>query len=358
MPLLLALPQSGTGQIYDHNGDLLHTTPGTAAAGDVLSSIVATASSEYCGAARNGSTLLLTDSSDYSATIYLVDEATGASLGTVSTIDPSDFGLGYDSLRNLYITTNASSDIVSTFNSAGTLVSVWPAPGSGPVGASYDAGRDVYWITDWVSDTVSSVNPVTGATITTFSLGAFGCTRSAGTGFNLAHDQIIVGGRDQGMVFVMDASTGALVRSFIGQISSSNDPRGLASSSGGDIWQTGQMTNVVYELDLDNGPSGPVLSATGLVGGGLATIMVTNATAGGGVLIGYSLTGAGPTNTPFGTVSLSAPISQLPALTADSSGVTSLTTGVPPRGSGLTLYMHGVDLASGQLTNAIAELIL
>jgi hypothetical protein len=105
-------------------------------------------------------------------------------------------------------------------------------------------------------------------------------------------------------------------------------------------------------------PGGPSYTITGLVGGGTATLTVTNATAGGGVLIGYSLTGAGPTNTPFGPVDLSAPITQLPTLTADGAGVATMSTGVPARASGFTVYSQAADLSSGLLTNSLAEVVL
>ena len=104
-----------------------------------------------------------------------------------------------------------------------------------------------------------------------------------------------------------------------------------------------------------SGSGAPVYSATGLVGGGTATLTVTGATAGGGVLLGYSLTGAGPTNTPFGPVDMSAPITTLPTLTADGAGMASMTTGVPTRASGFTVYTQGADLTSGVLTNSLAE---
>lgn len=106
------------------------------------------------------------------------------------------------------------------------------------------------------------------------------------------------------------------------------------------------------------GPSGPSYAITGLVGGGTATLAVTNATAGGAVLLGYSLTGAGPTMTPFGPVDMSPPISQLPTLTADAQGFASMSTGVPSRASGFTLYTQGADLTTGSLTNSLAEFIL
>lgn len=109
---------------------------------------------------------------------------------------------------------------------------------------------------------------------------------------------------------------------------------------------------------LSTGPSGPSYTITGLVGGGTATLTVTNATPGGSVLIGYSLTGAGPTNTPFGPVDMSTPITQLPTLTADGAGVASMSTVVPGRASGFTVYSQAADLTSGVLSNSLAELVL
>jgi len=99
-------------------------------------------------------------------------------------------------------------------------------------------------------------------------------------------------------------------------------------------------------------------SITGLAGGGTATLTVAGATPSGGVLIGYSLAGAGPTMTPFGLVDMSMPISQLPTLTANGSGTASMTTGIPAQASGVTLYTQAADLSSSALTNSLAEVIL
>jgi hypothetical protein len=113
------------------------------------------------------------------------------------------------------------------------------------------------------------------------------------------------------------------------------------------------------DVSINGGCGGSlVYSIVGLTGGGTATLTVTGATAGGGVLVGYSLTGAGPTMTPFGMVDMSMPITQLPTLTADAAGVASLSTGIPGRATGFTLYSQGADLASGALTNSLAEPIL
>lgn len=113
--------------------------------------------------------------------------------------------------------------------------------------------------------------------------------------------------------------------------------------------------NILTYLD---GPGGPTYTITGLVGGGTATLTVTNATAGGSVLIGYSLAGAGPTNTAFGPVDMSQPITRLATLTANGSGVATMTSGVPSGATGLTIFTQAADLASGILTNSLAEVVL
>jgi hypothetical protein len=123
----------------------------------------------------------------------------------------------------------------------------------------------------------------------------------------------------------------------------------------GDWAQEWWVDNIVID---GGGSGGPVYSATGLVGGGTATLTVTGATASGSVLIGYSLTGAGPTATPFGMVDMSMPITQLPTLTADAAGTASMSTGVPGRASGFTVYTQAADLGTGTLTNSLAEAIL
>lgn len=111
-------------------------------------------------------------------------------------------------------------------------------------------------------------------------------------------------------------------------------------------------------IHYDTGAGGPVLSTSGLVGGATTTLSVAGATPAGAVLIGYSLTGAGPTSTPFGMVDMSMPINQLPTLTADAAGLASMSTGVPGQASGFTVYMQAADLTTGTLTNSLAEVVL
>ncbi|PCJ53848.1 MAG: hypothetical protein COA70_06680 [Planctomycetota bacterium] len=124
----------------------------------------------------------------------------------------------------------------------------------------------------------------------------------------------------------------------------------------GDFAQEWWIDNVV--VDDQSGAGGLVYSITNLVAGATANFSVTGATAGGTVILGYSLAGAGPTSTPYGLVDMSAPITTLATLTADGSGNASFSPVVPGGAAGATLYTQGVDLGSGTLTNSLAELVL
>ena len=120
---------------------------------------------------------------------------------------------------------------------------------------------------------------------------------------------------------------------------------------------TGSYSGIVA-LEFLGAPITPTLSISNLVGGQSATIFFSNMTPGGGVIIGYSLTGAGPTMTPFGLVAMSPPITALPTITADAAGTGGLSVNVPSAASGFTVYAQAADVASGGLSNSLAELVL
>ena len=103
---------------------------------------------------------------------------------------------------------------------------------------------------------------------------------------------------------------------------------------------------------------GPAFAISNLVGGAKATLSIANASSFGGVFIGLSFTGAGPTTTPFGVVDLSLPIKTGPFLTADANGLASIDVFIPAYLSGRTVYTQAVDIDSGKLTNPLAEVIL
>lgn len=101
----------------------------------------------------------------------------------------------------------------------------------------------------------------------------------------------------------------------------------------------------------------PTYTITNLVAGGIATFDVTNATPNGPVLIGITRAGPGPTNTVYGIVDMSTPITPLPVVNANANGDVQFQLGVPSPWAGLTIYSQGVDLTSGALSNSLAEII-
>ncbi|MFT7516675.1 MAG: hypothetical protein ACI84O_000460 [Myxococcota bacterium] len=95
---------------------------------------------------------------------------------------------------------------------------------------------------------------------------------------------------------------------------------------------------------------------SGLVAGGVATFAVANAVPGSNVIIGYSLSGAGPITTAYGIADMTPPISTFPTLVADVFGDAVFSPTVPVGAAGLTLYTQGLN--AGVLTNSLAETVL
>jgi len=119
----------------------------------------------------------------------------------------------------------------------------------------------------------------------------------------------------------------------------------------------------IDDIDLrapDGGGGGFNLSVANLVAGATTTLSLANANAGGVCIIAYSVYGGGPTNTPVGTVDLSMPIRQLPAVTADSAGAASVSASVPPHVGGMNVWIQAVDLGvagAPVLSNSLAETV-
>jgi len=346
--LLLLTAQVAAPSQYDFAGN--PANPGPAArgvAGTILGTINGPSTS-HTGAAFDGTNLLLTHYLDGSPQIYVVDPVTGATLSTVTILDQYDFGLGYDALRSLYITTNASSDFITTFDGGGVLQNQWYV-GGGPVGAAHDSTRDVYWIVDWSANTVYSMDPLTGGILTTWSTSAVGCTRGAGVAYDAASDTLLVGGRDQDTIFVMDPNTGGLVNSWLAN-DGGNNPQGLGVSASGSVWQSSGNSSLLTEFDL-GGPSGPTLTLTGTCPG-LVTFDVTGSTPFGGVAVVYGAAGSftlGGGACAGLTLGIGAP-NVAGVFAADVNGDVTFSANIPSGACGLSV--QAVDIGACEPTNA------
>ncbi|RMH01527.1 MAG: hypothetical protein D6702_11490 [Planctomycetota bacterium] len=102
---------------------------------------------------------------------------------------------------------------------------------------------------------------------------------------------------------------------------------------------------------------GPRLSVANLVAGQAATVSGGNFSPNGLVRIGYSLTGGGPTSTPYGPVDLSPPIRETPPQVADPAGAFSFTAPVPASLAGRPIWLQAFDLGSLTFSNALAEVV-
>jgi hypothetical protein len=103
-------------------------------------------------------------------------------------------------------------------------------------------------------------------------------------------------------------------------------------------------------------PPVPVMNIFNLEAGQWALWSVSQAASNSNVIMALSLTGAGPVSSPFGPVSLSPPISQWRVPT-NVSGYAEKYIRVPAGASGASVWFQGADLTSGQLTNALADVI-
>jgi|GEM_PF-3852934 hypothetical protein len=119
-----------------------------------------------------------------------------------------------------------------------------------------------------------------------------------------------------------------------------------------EIW----VDNFVIDDQSGGSTGGLVYSITPMVAGGPVTFTVTGAAPSTPVILGYSLSGAGPINTAFGIVDMTPPISRFPNLTADAMGVATITLTVPGNATGVTLYTQGLN--NGVLTNSLAPTVM
>ena len=103
------------------------------------------------------------------------------------------------------------------------------------------------------------------------------------------------------------------------------------------------------------GGGGLTYAISGLTAGQVATFSVTGAAAGDSVTMAYSLTGAGPVNSPYGLADMSMPITILNSMYADANGDALFSRTVPGGAAGRTLYTQAV--ANSVLTNSLVVVV-
>lgn len=116
------------------------------------------------------------------------------------------------------------------------------------------------------------------------------------------------------------------------------------------------IDNIIVDAGTGPPPGQFFYSISNFVGGQTATMQVINATPGAPIVYGYSLTGSGPTNTPYGVVDMSNPIKILTIITADSTGTATYLPTVP-NFPGLTIYTQCLDRGVNAISNSLAPTI-
>lgn len=113
------------------------------------------------------------------------------------------------------------------------------------------------------------------------------------------------------------------------------------------IWEN--MITTVFERE-------PVLEVSNLTPGEFMTLEASRLGVDSFVAFVVSSIGPGPTNTPFGSLEVSAPFRVTPLFPADANGSFNFTSTLPSGASGATLYMQSVVFmadATTELTNAL-----
>ncbi|MGY8759192.1 MAG: choice-of-anchor J domain-containing protein [Planctomycetota bacterium] len=123
----------------------------------------------------------------------------------------------------------------------------------------------------------------------------------------------------------------------------------------GDYAHNTSIDNVRVDNDSGMGGGGLTYAISGLTAGQVATFSVTGAAAGDSVTMAYSLTGAGPVNSPYGLADMSMPITILNSMYADANGDALFSRTVPGGAAGRTLYTQAV--ANSVLTNSLVVVV-
>lgn len=96
--------------------------------------------------------------------------------------------LGYDAGRDEFIVADLLQRRIDAVNLDGQVVRSFPTPSTGPIGVTYDATRDVYWVVDSDSDSLYALSATNGAIGAAFKLPT--CTLCQGAAYDPGLDAV------------------------------------------------------------------------------------------------------------------------------------------------------------------------
>jgi len=164
-------------------------------------------------------------------------------------------GLGYDSRRDLFILTDAARDEVCQVTTSGRILSRWPTPGPGPVGAAYDSRRDLYWLSDWERNRLDSIDPKTGLPGPSIDVPAG--SRIAGTAYDAVLDVLVYHSRNEALTYWMSVQTRAILAAYPIPRGGRNNGAGAGiDPARGNLWLTHNEEPQMFCLRGLSGGSG------------------------------------------------------------------------------------------------------
>jgi hypothetical protein len=196
----------------DLSSQWMQTTPGQATGpgllGDVLE-VLDSPAARPLGITSDGTSLWAVGSSPQQ--VYQINLATGALVSSFAPPAGSNiWDIEFDShvgAKTVFWATDSSSDHLLRFDSTGTVLESFPAPGPDATGIAW--ARDALWVADKTTDLIYRVNPSTGAVMSPFQA-------PDGNMFGLTFDgrSLWTSGRDSLRTYAVDPDTGAIVQSF------------------------------------------------------------------------------------------------------------------------------------------------
>lgn len=218
-----------------------------------------------------------------------------------------------------------------------------------------------------IAHLMTNVSP--GFQSNAFSVVNFGCTtgyysfgHELGHNFGSHHDPANAGNAAYNYSYgyrtpnsqfrtIMAYAPGTRVKRFSGPFASwQGNTMGNASQDNARSMNNTASTVAAWRATVQQAS---LLESTTMVAGSNATLTVSGATPNSQLLLGFSLTGSGPTPSPYGMALLSAPIRLFATLNTLEGTTAAYTTSIPPNATGLTAWFQALDLGSGLLGNGI-----
>lgn len=172
---------------------------------------------------------------------------------------------------------------------------------------------------------------------------------------------------EQGRVAVYSGADGSMLAQMRGRDRGSRFGQGLVAigdtnGDGSDEWmawaaEESALAKKAGQVTLHSGSPLHTTRIDQLIAGSTTTAVVGGCEPGAVVLLAWSLQGAGPTESEWGLVSLSMPLTQLPSAVADSRGEASWSAPIPAGIEGTPVWLQGLDLTAGVLSQPLSAIV-